>query len=222
LPGAAFAVGVEQMDRRVTVAMACALTLTGCGDEDTLQYDCSVFPAAETSPYVLPWHIGQTFSTVPHATHEEGPQKYAQDVQMSLGTQVLAIQDGVVVRVEESYIDGDHTPGHENYVYVAHDDGTVARYVHLTNLGANVEMDQPVQKGDLIGYSGDTGNSSGPHLHLDVIKGCDVRPPAAYLPLSLCETIPLNFSNAKAATRSPETDLSCGLERDVFYTALAY
>jgi hypothetical protein len=81
---------------------------------------------------------------------------------MPVGTDILAMRAGLVVRVEESYYDGDHVPGHENHVNVQHEDGTVARYAHLTNLGALVQVGDLVQQGQPIGLSGDTGNSRAP------------------------------------------------------------
>ena len=78
---------------------------------------------------------------------------------MPVGTDILAMRAGLVVRVEESYYDGDHVPGHENHVNVQHENGTVARYAHLTNLGALVQVGDLVQQGQPIGLSGDTGNS---------------------------------------------------------------
>ena len=51
---------------------------------------------------------------------------------------------------------------------IAHDDGSFGNYVHLTYRGAEVAVGDRVQAGQFIGYSGNTGISSGPHLHFDV------------------------------------------------------
>lgn len=126
---------------------------------------------------------------------------------------------GVVARLEESHFDGDDTPGNENYVWIEHQDGTVGRYAHLTNLGASVNVDQQVQQGDQIGISGNTGNSTGPHLHFDLVDSCDVRSAASYFELTqTCEKIPVNFPNA-----GPDgIDLSGGLRNERRYEALQY
>jgi murein DD-endopeptidase MepM/ murein hydrolase activator NlpD len=203
------------------ISWACAIAcLSGCND--TIDYDCSVFPPAESSQYVLPWHVGHAYVASPHAARETSPQKYAIDVPMPIGTDVLAIRAGTVVRVEEQFFDGDNVPGHENYVFVQHDDGSVARYVHLTNSGAAVAVNDSVQPGQLIGYSGHTGNSTDPHLHLDVSRGCCVVPPN-WNELPIGETIPLSFRNAKPVNvgnrRALKTE--CGLQRGVSYEAVA-
>lgn len=49
-----------------------------------------------------------------------------------------------------------------------HNDGTFADYAHLKLNGSAVKEGDSVKKGQLIGYSGDTGFSSGPHLHFSV------------------------------------------------------
>src|SRR5690349_25025026 len=91
----------------------------GCGGGDeksSSASDCSTFTAASASPYVLPWTVGQAFIASPHLVRDPTVQRYAIDVDMPIGTDVLAMRDGEVVRVEESFFDGDNTPGHENLV----------------------------------------------------------------------------------------------------------
>jgi len=200
---------------------ACLLLLTACGGGDgddggnLIDYDCSVFPPAETSPYVLPWTIGHTYMALPHAARDTNHKKYAIDILMPIGTPLLAIEDGVVAALGEQYLDSDHTPGHENFVSVKHADGTAAGYGHLTNMGVVVEVGDEVKQGHLIGYSGHTGNSTSPHLHLDVIANCDVQSPINPDVVNRCANIPLSFKNA-----SPTS--SCGLRYEVSYTAMPY
>jgi hypothetical protein len=194
--------------------VAWVLVLAGCGgggDSDGTSIDCSMFTAATASPYVLPWQIGQTFAANPHLNWDPTVQRYAIDVRMPIGTEVLAMRAGTVVRLHESYFDGDNTPGHENFLLVQHDNGTVARYVHLTNGGALVNLGDVVQKGHHIALSGNTGGSSAPHLHFDVTRACCATPPDGdALPAS--ETLPMSFANATP-------DSSCGLKEGVSYTA---
>jgi peptidase M23-like protein len=197
---------------------AVLLWIAACGGGDggsgnqQARADCSVFPSVAASPYRLPWTVGQTWPANPHWVRDISVQRYAIDVPMPIGTDVLAMRAGKVVRVEESYFDGDNVFGHENHVFVEHEDGTVARYFHLTNLGALVQVGDAVTQGQRIGLSGHTGNSSGPHLHMDVTRSCCTIPPN-YNELPAGETLPLTFRNA-----SP--DSSCGLQPGVQYTAL--
>ncbi len=186
----------------------------GGGDDDTdsaSAAQCSMFTPAAASPYTLPWYIGQAYTASPHLARDPGVQRYAIDVGMPIGTDVLAMRAGTVVRVQEAFFDGDNVFGHENHVYVQHEDGTVARYVHLTNRGALVELGEVVTQGQRIGLSGHTGNSSGPHLHFDVTRSCCTGPPD-YNALPAGETLPLTFRNA-----APDT--SCGLLPGVRYAA---
>jgi murein DD-endopeptidase MepM/ murein hydrolase activator NlpD len=53
---------------------------------------------------------------------------------------------------------------------VLHDDGTLTEYVHLMQGGSAVRVGEKVAAGKLIGYSGNTGYSAGPHLHFAVVR----------------------------------------------------
>lgn len=93
----------------------------------------------------------------PRATH----QHRAIDVPLPVGTEVLALAPGVVVRAQAT-----ESGAAGIWCAVRHPDGTVTRYMHasrlLVELGAHVERGQPLMA------SGNTGDSAGPHLHLDV------------------------------------------------------
>lgn len=196
------------MIRKLFLFAGLALCVTSCFEE--IDYDCSVFPQAQTSDYVLPWQTWHVYVAYPHAARETTWQRYAIDIWMPIGTEVLAIRSGFVIEVEESFTDYDNTPGHENYVYVAHADSTVARYLHLTNDGAKVRVGEYVRKGGLIGYSGHTGKSSDPHLHIDLLNNNS-------------ETLPLSFQNARAeAVKGQPPPANCGLRNNIGYTALPY
>lgn len=65
--------------------------------------------------------------------------------------------------------------GYGNYVMIAHADGSATLYGHMSSLA--VKAGQTVKQGDVIGYVGSTGNSTGPHLHFEVrINGSAVDP----------------------------------------------
>jgi murein DD-endopeptidase MepM/ murein hydrolase activator NlpD len=118
----------------------------------------------------------------------EGKAAYAYDFRMPIGSEVTAARGGVVVKTEGRFEDGTRKPGQENYVFIAHGDGSFGRYYHLTKDGALVKEGATVRAGDRIGKSGNSGASAGPHLHFDVTKDC---------PEWGCQTIPIAFANAR-------------------------
>jgi murein DD-endopeptidase MepM/ murein hydrolase activator NlpD len=82
------------------------------------------------------------------------------DIAVAQGTPVLAGFDGIVSV-------GNDPDGHGNYITVSDGEGLVAKYAHLSAI--LVTNGQAVNAGDIIGEVGTTGNSTGPHLHLEVI-----------------------------------------------------
>jgi murein DD-endopeptidase MepM/ murein hydrolase activator NlpD len=178
--------------------------------------NCSVFTNFRSSPYVLPYPAGREYRvsrTFDHYTPlNGGVGLYAIDFVMPTGTSVTAARAGVVVAVEERYSDADHADFHENWVMVRHDDGTVARYIHLTQNGALVEIGEHVLPGQAIGISGNSGASLGPHLHFDV-QACGPNLPPGYNRLPCGQTQPVSFNNTAAH--------SCGLEAGRTYRAAA-
>ncbi|MDR0600077.1 MAG: M23 family metallopeptidase [Treponema sp.] len=89
------------------------------------------------------------------------------------GDPVIATADGQV-----SYR-GYEPNGFGNYIIIRHQHGFYTRYAHL--LSIRVEMGQQVKQGEVIGYTGSTGRSTGPHLHYEVHIGSDVVDPRKYL-----------------------------------------
>jgi murein DD-endopeptidase MepM/ murein hydrolase activator NlpD len=90
------------------------------------------------------------------------------DLAMPTGTPVFATADGIVSKAEwfSSY---------GLYISLEHGADIQTRYGHLSRL--NVAAGQPIRKGDVIGYVGSTGRSTGPHLHYEVrIAGASVNP----------------------------------------------
>jgi len=95
---------------------------------------------------------------------------YAYDFQVPEGTPVLAARAGIVSFVR----DGSERGGPDrrlldeaNSVVVFHDDGTFAAYTHLRS-NVVVRVGQSVHVGELLGWSGSTGFTQGPHLHFEV------------------------------------------------------
>lgn len=82
------------------------------------------------------------------------------DIPCPLESNVKAVDDGQVIFAEWS-------GGYGYYIQIDHGEGIVSAYAHLNSLG--VEVGDTVTKGQIIGKSGSTGNSTGPHLHLEYI-----------------------------------------------------
>ncbi|CAN5215571.1 M23 family metallopeptidase [soil metagenome] len=95
------------------------------------------------------------------------------DIANAIGTPIYAVSDGVVVDVGP-------TAGYGAYVKLRHSDGTVTLYGHINSW--NVSLGERVFAGDQIATIGNRGNSTGPHLHLEVlVNGTDRIDPVPWL-----------------------------------------
>ena len=131
--------------------------------------------------YQLPYAPGNKFKVTQGYNGKfshHGSNQYAIDWDMPEGTLVHAARGGVVVRVKDDSDKGgpslefDH---YNNYVLIRHDDGTLGHYCHLQKGGVVVQVGQTVAAGAVIAHSGNTGFSSGPHLHFCVFMTRDGR-----------------------------------------------
>ena len=126
--------------------------------------------------YSLPYAAGQAFlvsQADDGAFSHTGPERHAVDWQMPEGTTVLAARAGIVVETKDDSSVGGPDRRFENcanYIMIQHSDGTIGNYAHLMKNGVKVKVGQEVKVGDVIGLSGNTGFSSGPHLHFSVFK----------------------------------------------------
>jgi murein DD-endopeptidase MepM/ murein hydrolase activator NlpD len=126
-------------------------------------------PYAPGTRYKVTQAFGGSFS-------HKGSNLYAIDWQMAEGTPVYAARGGVVVRTKDDSTTGGGSLKFDpfnNYVLIRHDDGTLGHYCHLKKNGITVVPGQVVKPGDLIAHSGNTGFSSGPHLHFCVFMTLD-------------------------------------------------
>ncbi len=108
----------------------------------------------------------------------QGSNKYAIDWQMPEGTPVFAARGGLVVKVKDDSDRGGSSmkfDQYNNYVLIRHEDGTLGHYCHLQKDGVVVHAGDVVKTGQMIAHSGNTGFSSGAHLHFCVFMAKDGR-----------------------------------------------
>lgn len=133
--------------------------------------------AAATVTYLLPWMSQQRWTmtagwngTSNH--YSTSPTRYAYDFDLRIGTPVLAAATGRIVAVKrDSTVGGcDKTlyAGKANYVVIAHADGLQTLYLHLKSVLSAMVVGTTVRRGQLLGYSGQTGYSCGAHLHFQL------------------------------------------------------
>jgi murein DD-endopeptidase MepM/ murein hydrolase activator NlpD len=119
------------------------------------------------------------------------------------GTPVMAAGDGVIARKGSSKSYG-------NVIYIRHPNGTYTRYAHLHSFAEDLEIGNKVKQGEVIGYVGSTGYSTGPHLHFEYRRGMyndsEAMDPMPNFVASYRKTLEKQVAEA---TSEPETD---GLE----------
>ena len=97
------------------------------------------------------------------------------DLASRQGDRIVAVRSGVVSRA--TY---DSSSGY--YVVVNHGDGYSSLYMHMTKY--EVSVGQTVSQGQLLGYVGSTGVSTGPHLHFAITYNGNYVNPAQYINFS--------------------------------------
>ena len=111
------------------------------------------------------------------------------------------LRKGVVINVAHQFFRGGTTQevrNEANFVQVLHDDGTTAVYAHLQLDTVRVRPGQRVQRGEYIANSGNTGYSSGPHLHFVVLRNAGLR----------SESVPVTFAGPGGASVVPRSHAS--------------
>lgn len=165
------------------------------------------------SKYILPYQVGKSVQVEqtycppnPAWGHHNW---FAYDFSTQIGDTIVAIRDGQVSFVVENFQNSTRVCGEENFIFIHHTDGTVASYIHLTTNGVLVKVGDQVKQGQVIGLSGDSGCSIGPHVHIAVFRNKQN--------FDRQSTIPINFRNAKGSY-----DQNNGLIQDAFYEAMPF
>jgi murein DD-endopeptidase MepM/ murein hydrolase activator NlpD len=117
----------------------------------TLPLAAPLTPLPKGTGFGAEWH----FNTTPPSSETHAGLDYA----AKAGSRVSAMADGTVVLADDLFFSG-------NTVVIDHGDGLFTTYLHLADM--EVRAGQEVGRGDLLGHVGDTGRTTGPHLHLAV------------------------------------------------------
>lgn len=157
---------------------------------------------APEKPYRVPYAIGQSHpvsQTYPGSlTHTSPHNQHAVDIAMPEGTGIYAARGGTVVIVAyDSYAGGTKTgpdAPKANLVRILHEDGTMAVYAHLQWESVRIRPGDTVERGEYIARSGNTGFSTGPHLHFAVEINTGLR----------LSAVPVTFLGAGGAAVTPE------------------
>jgi murein DD-endopeptidase MepM/ murein hydrolase activator NlpD len=107
-----------------------------------------------------------------HPVYKTGKMHTGIDFTASKGTEIYATGDGLIINSEAA------STGYGRHVIIDHGYGYQTLYGHMSRI--NVHKGQKVKRGDLIGYVGNTGTSTGPHLHYEVIKDGEKINPVSY------------------------------------------
>jgi len=197
--------------RAARAAILTGVLVAACGtgpSSPSAVGSCGPFPPWPSSEYVLPYPVGTAYLVLQgncSGLSHTGVYQYGYDFDMSIGTPITAARAGEVVVRRFGFDDTQIRDGQQNYVMVRHADGMITGYSHLTNRVV-VSVGDTVAAGDPVGFSGNTGTSSGiPHLHFSM-SSCLVP--------NDCGTRPLTFRNT-----DPNPN---GLEAGRVYPARAY
>lgn len=128
--------------------------------------------------YRIPYAGGTAFEVTQaffgEFSHNTPDSEYAVDIAMPEGTPIVAARDGIVMDVNRDFVgngsDMQKYGARANGVRILHDDGTMAEYAHLKSESVRVIPGTRVKAGQVIAESGNTGFSTGPHLHFVVQK----------------------------------------------------
>jgi len=130
-------------------------------------------PFARNQEFRIGQAFGGTFS------HTAPDARYAVDISMPVGTPIHAAREGVVMDIARWFsgagTDIKRDGPRANFVRILHEDGSMAVYAHLDYEGVMVHPGQRVRRGQLIGRSGNTGFSTGPHLHFVIQLNRDMK-----------------------------------------------
>jgi len=141
------------------------------------------------------FYISQAFNG--QFSHYDEQNKYALDIAMPEGSDILAARGGTVMDIAEDFYDGGVDAKklqRGNYIRILHDDGSMAIYAHLLLESVLVAPGQRVETQQKIAKSGNTGYTSGPHLHFAVQINTGLK----------LESVPFILQHKSGTIKAPE------------------
>lgn len=183
------------------------LALVASATKPELEYQYRYLPGdprathAPTEPYRAPFAISSDHritQAFPDTTTHTGPDSYyAVDLAMPIGTDIVAARDGIVFDIAStnfrSGVDINVDGPAANVVRILHEDGTYAIYAHLNTNTIRVKPGDQVLRGQYIADSGNTGFSTGPHLHFAVVRNVGLR----------VQSVPVTFKGRNSEAVEP-------------------
>ncbi|AMK76648.1 MULTISPECIES: M23 family metallopeptidase [Methylomonas] len=133
-------------------------------------------------------------------SHNDQQNRYAVDIMMPVDTPIYAARGGIVLEVENDYTGNGTSQAYAdkaNSIRILHEDGSMAIYAHLALEKSQVTPGIRVATGQLIGYSGNTGLTTGPHLHfaVQINRGMELI------------SVPFQFADAAGLAVEPQLGL---------------
>lgn len=164
-------------------------------------------PGAQHLPreaYRAPFAVGSSYRITQaypmRITHNSPESQYAVDLALPDETPVYAARDGVVINLRHDSFRGAATSvmlDQANMVEILHDDGTIGVYAHLHWDSVRVQPGQHVTRGEYIADSGNTGFTTGAHLHFAVIRNAGLE----------AVSVPIQFDGAGGGAVTPQPNM---------------
>jgi murein DD-endopeptidase MepM/ murein hydrolase activator NlpD len=156
-------------------------------------------------PYRVPVALGSSYKVSQayplRITHTTPDSEYAVDIAVPDGTPIYAAREGIVINVRHDFFRGAADLAlldQANVVEILHDDGTIGLYAHLHWESIRVQPGQSVRRGQYIADSGNTGLTTGPHLHFAVVRNAGQR----------AESVPVQFTGSGGIAITPQTGMT--------------